>query len=368
MKTHILFILLFVAVIQTYAQNEPSHAEITNGCISPTGLTASGVTQHKATISWSKVAGATSYNLEYESVGVWTGIFVTGTSYTLTGLTGNTTYSYHVLAVCSGGYSAYSAQSYFTTTGNVNNCSSKGNSTKLEFIKRVKLDSINNLSGDNGGYKNYASLSVTLLAGHAYTIKLTPGFHVLPNTEYWTVYIDYNRNNSFADAGELVFTESSSALLTGVLTMPSSFANGASRMRIQMHYGSAITNPCAKFDYGEVEDYTVNLSGSAGFTEFSGSDNLDNAESTASTQVSVSPNPVKGFDATVTYNVTETGSVTLTMFDIYGRVIKTFNPGFQSAGIHSYKLNHIAYLPGNYFIKVTQGKELIGEAKIIVAN
>ena len=32
-------------------------------------------------------------------------------------------------------------------------------------------------------------------------------------------------------------------------------------MRIQMHYGGQVTNPCSAFNYGEVEDYTINISG-----------------------------------------------------------------------------------------------------------
>jgi len=367
MKTH-LFILLFVSAIQTFAQNELSKSQVT-GCVSPTGLTASGITQHSATISWHTVSAATSYTLEYESVGAWTNVFVTDTFYTLTGLSGNTTYGYHVLALCSGGYSVYSATSYFTTNGNVINCLSKGNSTKLEFINRVKLGNINNLSGDNGGYKNFASLSANLIAGNSYAIKLTPGFHVIPHTEYWTVYIDYNRNNSFADAGERVFTGSSSSVLTGAINIPTSFANGASHMRVQMHYGSALTSPCAKFDYGEVEDYTVNLSGSTGFTEIAGGDKITNTKSIASTKISISPNPVQRSDATVTYTITKTGNVMLTLFDLYGRSVRTFNPGAQSAGTHSYKLNHLeALAPGNYFIKMSREKELIGETKIVISH
>lgn len=207
MKTHLFFALLFVPVIQTFAQKELHKTQLTGGCISPTGLTASDITRHNATVTWRAVPAATSYNLEYESVGAWVNVFVTDTFYNLTGLTGNTTYGYHVLALCSGGYSIYSATSYFTTDGGVFNCFSKDNSTNLEFINRVKLGNINNLSGDNGGYKNYTTLSANLIAGLAYEIKLTPGFHSIPHTEYWTVYVDYNRNNSFADAGEQVLQE-----------------------------------------------------------------------------------------------------------------------------------------------------------------
>lgn len=139
-------------------------------------------------------------------------------------------------------------------------------------------------------------------------------------------------------------------------------------MRIQMHYGSAITNPCAKFDYGEVEDYTVNLSGSTGSTELAGSENATSKKSIVSGKISLSPNPVRGPDATVRYNAIKTGNVMLSISDIYGRVIRVFDLGVQSTGIHSFKLNQLQDLSGNYFIRVEQEKVLIGEIKMIAAH
>jgi len=164
MKTQILLTASCVFIAQTFAENHQFTAP-GGGCTSPTGLNASGITRNSATVSWTSVPSATSYNLEYESVGVWIDVFVTDTLHTLTGLASNTTYGFHVLAVCSGSYSVYSAPSYFTTKGKIVNCVSKGNSTALEFISKVKFANINNVSGDNGGYKNYTSLSTDLIAG-----------------------------------------------------------------------------------------------------------------------------------------------------------------------------------------------------------
>jgi len=67
MKT-IFVILLFVSVIQTFAQSDPGQFTIAGGgCTAPTGLSSSRITQRNATVSWNAVAAATSYSLQYEA-------------------------------------------------------------------------------------------------------------------------------------------------------------------------------------------------------------------------------------------------------------------------------------------------------------
>ncbi|MFE5483302.1 chitinase [Streptomyces sp. NPDC056527] len=79
----------------------------------PTGLTAGSPTSTSVPLSWPAVAGATSYKV-YRG-GTLAGT-VTGTSYTATGLTPSTSYSFQVSAVNSAGESARSAAVSATTT------------------------------------------------------------------------------------------------------------------------------------------------------------------------------------------------------------------------------------------------------------
>jgi len=90
-----------------------------NGCGTPSGLNATAITQTSATVNWSAVSGATSYNLQWKlsTSGTWTTISgLTTTSRNLTGLTLGTTYNYQVQAVCGANSSSYSAAASFTTT------------------------------------------------------------------------------------------------------------------------------------------------------------------------------------------------------------------------------------------------------------
>jgi hypothetical protein len=93
-----------------------------SGCTSPSGLTASSITTTSATVSWTAVSGATSYDVDYKASSSSTWInAATGTtavSVGLTGLTQGTTYDYRVRTNCASGSSAYSA-AQFTTTGTV---------------------------------------------------------------------------------------------------------------------------------------------------------------------------------------------------------------------------------------------------------
>lgn len=90
-----------------------------SGCAEPSGLMATPVVT-AASISWSAVATATEYVLQYRATGApsWISVSTSGTSMTLTGLLPSTAYEYRVQAICDGDMSPYSAIATFTTTNN----------------------------------------------------------------------------------------------------------------------------------------------------------------------------------------------------------------------------------------------------------
>ncbi len=95
------------------------------GCQAPTGttcsipanLTSSSVSSNSATLSWSAVNGAISYNVQYKTSasGTWTTTTSTTNSKSLTGLAASTVYNFQVQTICSSGSSAYSTAASFTT-------------------------------------------------------------------------------------------------------------------------------------------------------------------------------------------------------------------------------------------------------------
>jgi len=236
----------------------------------PTGLAASNVGSSTATLSWSAVAGST-YDLRYRLAGTstWTTNAVTGISSNLTGLTALTQYEAQVRSKCSGGSnSSYSSSVNFTTTDvQLNYCTSASTNVNDEFIGRVQLNTIDNASGAQF-YSDFTSISTALNKGSQYTITVTPTWTGTVYSEGYSVWIDYNRDGDFTDAGEQVWSQAATqnTPVSGSFTVPNGALENSTRMRVSMKYNGTPT-ACETFQYGEVEDYTVNIQGSGPDTE-----------------------------------------------------------------------------------------------------
>ena len=103
-------------------------------CGTPSGLNATSITTSSATLNWSSVSGATSYNVQYRVVGnaTWTSTTSTTTSKAISSLISNTQYEFQAQAVCTSGSSAFSASAAFTTLTSGGNCTNtpEPNNTK----------------------------------------------------------------------------------------------------------------------------------------------------------------------------------------------------------------------------------------------
>ncbi|MCB0461683.1 MAG: DUF5011 domain-containing protein [Flavobacteriaceae bacterium] len=229
----------------------------------PTGLNVDGFGSSTATISWDAVPGA-SYDVRYrETGGSWTTVNVGGASASLTGLTPLTSYEVQVRSVCPDtSTSSYSGSVNFTTTEvQLNYCDSASTNINDEYIGRVQLNTIDNASGGQF-YTDFTNISTDLTKNSQYTITVTPTWTGTVYSEGYSVWIDYNKDGDFDDAGEQVWTQSATQTtpVSGSFTVPSGATDGATRMRVSMSY-NAIPSACGSFTYGEVEDYTVNIGG-----------------------------------------------------------------------------------------------------------
>jgi endonuclease I len=141
-------------------------------------------------------------------------------------------------------------------------CSTKGNSVADEYIDFVSIGGISNSSGANGGYIDNTSMVGNVNYG-SNSIVFSTGFTGQSYTEYWKVWIDFNQDGTFDSSEEVVTgSSSSSSNLSATFNIPTSAQSGSTRMRVSMKYNAAPT-PCETFSYGEVEDYTLNIGGSA---------------------------------------------------------------------------------------------------------
>jgi hypothetical protein len=334
----------------------------TGTCDVPTNLATSSVFSTSVTVSWGAASGAVKYRLQYRqaSVSTWTTVSnIAATSYTITGLTPNTNYKVRVQSTCAGTVkSAYSAIKSFASGIY---CPIAGN-TSLEYINTVKLGTINNTSGNNFGYGDYTSLMATLGAGTSKKIILTPGFTGTSYDEYWQVYIDYNHNGDFSDAGEMVAQGHGSAAINKTFVVPLTAVNGKTRMRIVMHFSSFLNQTCGTYADGEAEDYSVNITGGVAAVVASENSVTENTLNS----ILVSPNPVMGSSANLALQVSTAGTVNIKISDLSGRILRSETISGVTAGKNNYPLRNLNLFPGIYMIVAEQNSAIIARTQFIV--
>ncbi|MFV8340946.1 endonuclease [Flavobacterium sp. XS2P39] len=229
----------------------------------PTNLLATGTTSSSVSLSWiasSDNVGVTGYDVYMNSVLKTT---VPGTTTDITGLIASTTYSFNIVAKDAAGNSSASSTVVNATTAagtSITYCTSQGNSTADEKIGKVIFGAINNTTTGTAGYENFTVLSTNVTSGTANTITITPSWTSTVYSEGYAVWIDYNKNGAFTDAGELVWSKTTSTTtpVSGTINIPTSAALGITRMRVSMKYNSIPTS-CEAIPYGQVEDYTLNI-------------------------------------------------------------------------------------------------------------
>ncbi len=150
-----------------------------------------------------------------------------------------------------------SCQSTVTVIGGP--CDAYATNTNYEWINKVQFGSFTNTSGNNGGYGDYTSQTVPMVAGQSLSLCLTPGYANQNYDEYWKVWIDFNQDGDFDDPGEKVFYGHGTSAVTGQFTVPQTALGGLTHMRVLMKWNGYPSGPCAVYQYGEVEDYLVSI-------------------------------------------------------------------------------------------------------------
>ncbi|WP_282089737.1 GEVED domain-containing protein [Aquimarina algiphila] len=233
----------------------------------PTNLAASNIESTSLTLNWKASTdnvGIAGYDVFQGSTNLGT---ATGTSFDVTGLTKNTSYSFYVRAKdFSDNTSGNSNTVNVTTTDGPNPgaepCAASTTQNSTLHITNVSFGSIDN-SSTNAAYNDFTTISTSLTAGQA------TGLTVTLNNNSWTfnavgVWIDWNNNGDFTNAGEKVYSRFGAAPYSANITPPSvAVSNTSLRMRVRVGYGSeAKITPCGTDTYlGEVEDYTVIVGG-----------------------------------------------------------------------------------------------------------
>ena len=126
-----------------------------------------------------------------------------------------------------------------------------------EYISSVQVGTINNSSSCDS-YADYTALSTDMNIGTGYPVTITNGSPY--SSDQCGIWVDWNQDQDFADADETITVTGTPGLgpYTAVITPPSGALTGNTRMRVRTTYTGTV-DPCGTTTYGEVEDYTINV-------------------------------------------------------------------------------------------------------------
>lgn len=185
---------------------------------------------------------------------------LTGTSYTVSGLTLDTTYYYRVKA---DGASCSSA--YVAGTHAVAYCSPTTSTTYYvtNFTTVGGATNINNTTGASS--TNYsATQSVTVQAGSTFTYNGTKAAGNMATG----IFVDWNNDLDFDDSDETIFvhtglTGQGFIPFSGTITVPAGATLGNHRLRVRTIITGSTPTGCST-SAGEFEDYALNVTAASG--------------------------------------------------------------------------------------------------------
>lgn len=161
-------------------------------------------------------------------------------------------------------------------TVNITYCAAGGlPGTGDDYISRVRLNTIDNASGQTA-YSDFMSISTDLIRGADYPIEVNLNYAF--DIDRVHVWIDYDKDGVFESTERVLLStptpNMANASTTGIIQVPADAIMGETVMRIRCIYDASANDPCGSDLFGEVEDYTVNLThcGAAGST---GADFID---------------------------------------------------------------------------------------------
>ncbi len=344
----------------------------TDGCCAPpSGLEITGTSVTGCSGAWQPVTAATSYKYRIKEINssVWDEWETTQTNYSIYGLLPCTMYEVQVLTVCDTGSTVYSPSIFFQTAGcgscmDANYCSASAVQSTYEWIDYVSIGDWSHSSGPAGsGFQNFTGdlnnlLQIAPLCYHPVTI--IPGYAGLPYKEFFRIYIDFNMDGDFDDAGELAFDPgyAHDAAISGQLYTPLFFTQGLTRMRVMMKFknlNNSLPQPCESFDYGQVEDYCVELVSNPAPSTLTPREPME---------LRIFPQPVQGY-VRLSFATELSGEWDWNVSDMSGRV---FQSGRQALGKFSdILIPASAWKPGMYVIMVRKDNYVF-KGKVVKAE
>ncbi|MGB1003600.1 MAG: fibronectin type III domain-containing protein, partial [Salibacteraceae bacterium] len=234
-------------------------------CIRVEDVTTTTTNANGFTSTWNDVNGASSWELQYDTVGFTAGtgnsLIASVTSQTVTGLTAATYYEYYVRAICGSGDSSMWRGPFTVYT---DYCQAMPTSVSGNGIINVTMDTVNNSSTGSTTYENYTNQVASAQQSEGLDVTITMSLASSFATYDVYAWIDFNDNMSFNDPGEMFHIgDNVNSTVMQTLTIPLTAPLGMHRMRIgaARYSWSNVANvdPCYSGTWGCFEDYTVDV-------------------------------------------------------------------------------------------------------------
>ncbi|HAS46853.1 MAG TPA: hypothetical protein DCS93_40585 [Microscillaceae bacterium] len=315
------------------------------GCAEVTDISANYVGWTVASFDWTTNNPiSTDYTVRYRVKGTaqWTYMNTGFWGLVLTGLAQNTTYELQIKTNCNSDQ-PYASSIEFTT-GGLENAREKSKS----MITQVKLGEIDHKTPFYAEeYNDFTNIVTDLDIGT--TLPLTIAHQSFNQSAYVKVWIDFNQNGGFGDKGEevihRVIPATTTSFMLGKIKVPEGTKPGKTRMRIAIMPQDF---PPAKGAYGEVEDYTINMT-----NKIVGQLNVDTY------QAKLFPNPVvQGRGISAQINLLDGDSATFTIFDLQGRKIAEQRKAFTGEKTTTASFGTQGLARGTYIMQVVINSQI----------
>ncbi len=224
-------------------------------------------------------------------------------------------------------------------------------------ITNVTFNTINRTTAasDKELYVN-TGLGTTVAQGSSFFFSMTytidtpicPEMHL-------RIWIDWNLDGDFSDAGELALTMNNSTVnsFSGFIGIPATAVIGTTRMRVASKMveacGHTAPDPCVPDEsfgwHGEIEDYDITVTPQVGIEEIALATNIDLFVNSAGVQLS--------------YYLNIGADVQLDIYDVNGRRIHTFLNEGQAVGEQKILISNSEFTnTGIYFAALTINEQM----------
>ncbi|MBE0661099.1 MAG: carboxypeptidase regulatory-like domain-containing protein [Bacteroidales bacterium] len=196
-------------------------------------------------------------------------------------------------------------------------------------LNYFELNTILNLASgcSENGYGDFTALLTDIARGYDHAVFFASGF----SDQHLSLWLDFNDNYEF-EASERLLTDfilyDAGETYQATIHIPAGAPLGEHRLRVRTNWNAPGSDPCALYEYGEAEDYTVNITNDLLFGLLY-----------ATLTDDVSANPVNGamveIEGTSLYGITEEEGICLIEYIVPG----TYNVHISASGYQSLTIN-----------------------------